>query len=316
MLELRQLECFYMVGILKNFTKAAEQLHISQPAITKAIQCLEQELNVRLFDRSQKHVVLTAEGQVFFSQAERILSSVKEAVTKMSDFQNAHRGIIKMGVPPMIGAYLFPDMIAHFKQLHPLVDIKFFEAGSLEIVSKIEKGELDLAIAILPENKQVFKTLPIMEEAFLLCTHAGHPLAQYPTVNFNQLRNESFILLKPGNYQYNAVFQNCAAYNYTPNVILTSNHFKTIKGLVASGLGISFLMRMVMREDDPSIITIPLKEPIKCRIGLVWSESKYLPHTGKAFIKFIKEYVQPEQAKPGKLNGPKNSHTAPAAKVM
>lgn len=303
-MELRQLECFYMVSKLRNFTKAAEQLHISQPAITKAIQCLEQELSVRLFDRGQKYVVLTVEGEVFFSQAERILSSVKEAVTEMSEFQNAHRGVIKLGVPPMIGAYLFPNMIAHFKQMYPLVDFKVFEAGSLEIVSKIEKCELDLAIAILPENNLRLKTLPIMEEEFLLCTHPNHSLTQYQSISFSQLRNESFILLKPGNYQHHAVFQNCASYNYTPNIILTSNHFKTIKGLVASGLGISFLMRMVMHDDCP-IVTIPLNEPIKCRIGLVWGESRYLPHTCKAFIKFIKEYVKFDQTKLGQPNDPR-----------
>jgi DNA-binding transcriptional LysR family regulator len=287
-----------MVSKLKNFTKAAEQLHISQPAITKAIQCLEQELNVRLFDRCQKHVVLTIEGQVFFSQAERILSSVKEAVTEMSEFQNAHRGVIKLGVPPMIGAYLFPNLMVHFKQMHPLVDFKVAEAGSLDTISKIEKGELDLAIAILPENKQSLKTFLIKREEYLLCTQPNNPLAQHQTISFNQLRNESFILLKPGNYQHHAVLQNCALCHYTPNVIIASDHFKTIKGLVANGLGISFLMRMVVQEDpSPSIVAVPLEEPIKCDIGLVWSEGRYLSQTCKAFIKFTKEYVNAEQNK-------------------
>jgi DNA-binding transcriptional LysR family regulator len=288
-MEFRQLECFYMVSKLSNFTKAAEQLHVSQPAITKAIHCLETELNLRLFDRDQKRVTLTPQGQALLVQTERILSSVKDAVSEMSEFHNTHSGVIKLGVPPMIGAYMFPTIIANFRQQYPLIDFEVFEDGSLDIVSKVDTGELDLAIAILPESRLSLKTLPIMEEEFVLCVHPNSPLLRNKIVSFSQLRNEAFILLKPGNFQYQNVLKKCSAYHYSPNVILTSNHFKTIKGLVANGVGISFLMRMVV-EEYPFVTTVPLAEPINCEIGLVWKEGKHLPQVCKTFIAFVKEF--------------------------
>lgn len=288
-MELRQLECFYMASKLCNFTKAAEQLHISQPAVTKAIHCLETELNVRLFDRFQKKVTLTLEGQALLVQTERILSSVKEAVSEMSEFQNAHRGLIKLGVPPMIGAYLFPNIIAKFKQLYPLIDFQVFEEGSVEIVSKVESGELDLAIAILPERKPSLRTIIIAKEEYVLCVHPRSPLTRYNSISFSQLKNEPFILLKPGNYQHQAILKECSNYNYSPDIILTSNHFKTIKGLVANGVGISFLMRMVAHE-YPYAATIPLSKPLHCNIGLIWKDGRHLPQVYKTFISFVKEY--------------------------
>lgn len=291
-MELRQIEYFCMVGKLHSFTRAAEQLHISQPSITQAIRKLEEEIDVQLFDRSKKKAVLTAEGQAFLLRMEKILDDCQQAVQEAKDFKTWRKGTVKLGVPPMIASYLFPDIFSCFKQAYPgLKLIAFEETSSLDAAAKLEKDELDLAIIILPENSETLNTLVITQEQLVLCTHPNHPLRQQKSVRFDQLKNEQFILLKEKSYQHQIVISRCLRQHFVPNTILSSNQIKTIKNLIANGSGISLLMTMVVRN-DPQIAVVPLQEPIAFDIGLAWKKDKCLSNASIAFIKFIKEQYE------------------------
>lgn len=288
-MELRQIEYFCMVGKLQSFTRAAEQLHISQPSITQAIRKLEEEIDVQLFDRSKKKAVLTLEGQAFLSRMEKILDDCQQAIQEAKDFKTWRKGTVKLGVPPMIESYLFPDIFSCFKQAYPgLQLIAFEETSSLDAAAKLEKDELDLAIIILPENSETLNTSVITQEQLVLCMHPNHPLRQQKTVRFDQLKNEQFILLKEKSYQHQVVVSRCLRQHFMPNTILSSNQIKTIKSLIANGSGISLLMTMVVR-DDQHIAVVPLQEPIIFDIGLAWKKDKCLSNASIAFIKFIKE---------------------------
>ena len=107
-MELRQLEYFQMASRLRNITRAAERLRVSQPNITVAIKKLEAELGIQLFDRSQKQLALTPEGAVFLNRVELALRNIQDAVLEVNDYKQLQKGTIKIGVPPMMGAYLFP----------------------------------------------------------------------------------------------------------------------------------------------------------------------------------------------------------------
>ncbi|MDF2634179.1 MAG: transcriptional regulator, LysR family [Pelosinus sp.] len=286
-MELRQIEYFCMVGKLHSFTRAAEQLHISQPSITQAIRKLEEEIGVQLFDRSKKKAVLTLEGQAFHARMEKVLEDCHLAVQEAKDFKTWRKGTVKLGVPPMIGSYLFPDIFSCFKNMYPgLQLIAFEETSSLETVSKLEKDELDLAIIILPKNSETLNTLVITQEQLVLCMHPDYPLRQQQSVSFDQLKNEKFILLKERSYQHQVVISRCLQQHFMPNTILCSNQIRTIKGLISNGSGISLLMKMVVR-DDPQIAVVPLDEPITFDIGLAWKKNKCLSNASMAFINFI-----------------------------
>jgi len=232
-MELRQIEYFCMVGKLNSFTRAAEQLHIAQPSITQAVQKLEQELDTQLFDRRKKKIVLTTEGQAFLVRMEKVLDAFHQAVEELKDFRELRKGTIKVGIPPMILAYLFPDIFSSFKNTYPSLQlVAFEETSSLEVVAKLEKDELDLAIIILPENSTTLDTLVITHEQLVLCMHPQHHLRQQQSISFDQLKNEKFILLKEESYQHQIVINRCLRYNFMPNTIVSSNQIKTIKGLI------------------------------------------------------------------------------------
>lgn len=297
-MELRQLEYFEAVSRLQNFTRAAEELHVAQPSITNAIQKLEEELGVFLFDRSQKKIAITAEGQAFQVRIKKILFDIRQAVHEMEDFRKLNRGSIKFAAPPMIGAYLFPNIFNLFKSTYPNLDLAVYEEGSLAARSMLEREELDLGLIILPESSTVLNTAPITREEIVLCVAAGHPLRSANQVAFSQLEQEPFILLKEEFFHRRLVLEECARHGFTPRVVFSSNQIETIKAMVASNAGISFLMNMVVRN-QPQLVGIPLAEPLSITIGLAWKKGKYLSRAAQVFIDFIVEYTKSSQFRGG-----------------
>lgn len=289
-MEMRQLEYFQAVSRLQNFTRAAQELHVSQPSITNAIQKLEEELGVLLFDRSQKKVTLTPEGTAFYDRVEKILFDIRQALEEMDDFSKLNRGTIKFAAPPMIGAYLFPNIFNLFKLAHPHLDLVVYEEGSLAARAMLEREELDLGIIILPECAAMLNSIPITSQEIVLCLSPEHRLSTAPSVSFTQLRDESFVLLKEEFFHRRLVLDECARHGFTPRIVFSSNQIETVKAMVASNVGISFLMKMVVRN-HANLVGVPLTEPLSINIGLVWKKGKYLSRAAQAFIDFIVEYT-------------------------
>lgn len=290
-MELRQLEYFQAVSRLQNFTRAAEELHVAQPSITSSIQKLEEELGVTLFDRSQKKVTLTTEGLAFHGRIDKIMFEVRQAIEEMDDFRKLNKGTITFAAPPMIGAYLFPNIFNLFKSAHPNLDLVVYEEGSLAARTMLEKEELDLGMIILPENPTVLNTIPITQEEIMLCLSPGHPLSLAQSVSFSQLKDEAFVLLKEEFFHRRLVLDECARHGFTPRIVFSSNQIETIKAMVASNVGISFLMDMVIRN-HPNLVGVSLAEPLSITIGLAWKKGKYLSKAAQAFIDFIVAYTR------------------------
>lgn len=293
-MELRQIQYFCKVATLKSFTQAAEQLHITQPTITHAIHKLEEELDIQLLDRNKRRALLTLEGEVFYDKMRKVIENIDETVYELQELKALRKGTIKLGVPPMIGAYMFPWVFLNLKKSYPELKLMISEEeSSLTAAQKIEMGDLDLAIIILPENSETIDSFVITQEEYVLCVCPEHPLNSMGRVNFEQLRNEQFILLKDGSLQKRIIISRCLRYNYTPNVIFSSSQVQTIKGLVTNGAGISFLMKMVV-NNDPNIAIVPIDEPINFNIGLAWKKGKYLSKAALVLVDFMRNIKIPK----------------------
>lgn len=264
-------------------------MHVAQPSITKAIHQLEAELGILLFDRSQKKNALTAEGRAFYVRVERILREMGEAVAEMNDYRNLHKGTIKIAIPPMIGAYIFPNIFFGFRQRYPSLEMLVFEEGSLAARAMLEREELDLGLVILPEHSTVLETKPMVQEEIRLCVNPEHPLASRKQVSFAELRNEPFVMLKEDSYHRRLILTECEKFGFAPRIIFSSNQIQTIKGLVANGVGVSFLFSMAAR-DNSRIISIPLEQPLTISIGLAWKRDKYMSKASQILVEFIRDY--------------------------
>ena len=286
-MELRQLEYFQMASRLKNITRAAQRLRVSQPNITVAIKKLEAELGVQLLDRSQKQLALTPEGAVFQKRIELALRNIRDAVLEVNDYKQLQKGTIKIGIPPMMGAYLFPKVFSGFRHIHPKLDVLLYEEGSLTIREKLESDELDFGIIIVPESTPNLNVLKMSRSQLMVCVAQKSPLATREMITPEDIDDSDLIMLKAGSYLRQIVQGKLSELKISPRTVLESGQIVTIKGLVAHQVGIAFLLDFIC-QDAADIKAIPFYEPIFVDIGLAWKKERYVSKAAQAFIDFCK----------------------------
>lgn len=286
-MELRQLEYFQLASRLKNITRAAQRLRVSQPNITVAIKKLEAELGVQLFDRSQKQLSLTPEGRVFLKRIEIALRNIEDAVLEVNDYKQLQKGTIKIGIPPMMGAYLFPKVFSGFRRAHPHLDVLLYEEGSISIREKLESDELDFGIIIVPDSAPNLNVLKMSRNQLMVCVAQTSPLALKKQITAKEIAASDLIMFKEGAYLREVVQNKLVAMKISPRTVLESSQIVTIKGLVAHDVGIAFLLDFICK-DSADIKPIPFCDPIFVDIGLAWKRERYVSKAAQAFIDFCK----------------------------
>ena len=295
-MELRQLEYFQMASRLRNITRAAERLRVSQPNITVAIKKLEAELGIQLFDRSQKQLALTPEGAVFLNRIELALRNIQDAVLEVNDYKQLQKGTIKIGIPPMMGAYLFPKIFPSFQKKYSHLDIYLHEEGSMSIREQLERDELDFGIIIISGASHNLQLLPMTTSQIVACVPENSPLAAKDRLTKEDIAAANVIMLKEGSFLRQTILGKLKEQSITPNIVLESNQVVTIKGLVASGVGISFLLDMVL-EDAPGVKAIPLEVPLFVDVGLAWKKDRYISKAAQSFIDFCRDTLRKHKNK-------------------
>lgn len=277
-----------MASRLKNITRAAQRLRVSQPNITVAIKKLEAELGVQLFDRSQKQLTLTPEGKVFLKRIDLALRNIEDAILEVNDYKQLQKGTIKIGIPPMMGAYLFPKVFSGFRHLHPNLDVMLYEEGSLSIREMLESDALDFGIIIVPESTPNLEVLKMSRSQLMVCVSQRSPLASKHEIKPRDIAASDLIMMKEGSFLRQVVQEKLSALKISPRTVLESGQIVTIKGLVEHQVGIAFLLDFIC-ENSPNIKAIPFYEPIFVDIGLAWKREKYVSKAAQAFIDFCKK---------------------------
>ena len=290
-MELRQLEYFQMASRLKNITRAAERLNVSQPNITVAIKKLETELGIKLFDRSQKQLSLTPEGNIFLNRIELALRSIQDAVLEVNDYKQLQKGTIKIGIPSMIGAYLFPKIFSSFQQLYPHLDIYLYEEGSMTIREQLERDDLDFGIVIISDASASLQLLHMSRNQIVACIPEKHPLARKDSISINDVANADLIMLKEGSFLRQLVLSKIKRANIMPEIVLESNQIETVKGLIASNVGIAFLLDFIVKG-APGIKAVPFDDPIYVDLGLAWKKDRYISNAAQSFIDFCRNTMK------------------------
>ena len=285
-MELRQLEYFCAVSSLESFTKAANFLHVSQPSVTKTVQALETELNLELFDRSQKHICLTDEGAVFFFHAKKILQDVQAAKLAMKPFKVQTSGVIRFGVPPMVESYLFPNFFIKFQAANPTITLNLQECSDSNSVNeKLDNNELDFGIIFLTPDEHLENSLPLLNDEFYLCLSLKHKLADAEKISFVALKKEKFILQPSGTVQNLMTMQRSASAGFAPDVLLSTSQLKTIKELVSNNAAVALIPHFAITTSE-TFKAIPISPPIKFVVALAWNGLKELSPLFTHFLNF------------------------------
>lgn len=293
-MEIRHLEYFMEVARYCSFTKAAQTLYISQPAISKAIKSIEDELGIVLFDRSGKRVVLTDAGKILYQQAQSIVKSFRSLSSEINDLMNLEKGIIRIGLPPMIGANFFPKVIVEFHEKYPNITIQLVEVGAKRVETEVGNGNLDMGVAVLPTDEDAFHTFQIVKDSLRLIVHPSHPLAEREAVSLSELAAEDFVFFHEDFTLHDRILEECLKLGFEPNILSKSSQWDFIVEMVAFNLGVALMPETICRELT-CVKVIPLVEPkIPWHLGIIWRKDGYISFAAREWIRMLELYWEEE----------------------
>jgi len=291
-MDVRKLEYFETVARLGNFTKAAEELHVSQPSITISIRSLEEELGVTLMSRNQRRVLLTTEGEILYQKAKHILADVNNTMQQMKDLGKAANKVIRIGISPIIGGTLFPLLFSGYRKVCPDVRYHILEKGSHGILEELIKGSIMLGyIVFLPDLEDRFNVLQTLQGEIHALLHKDSPLCRYDRVPFSVLASQPLIYLPTHSFLRREVDQLFSRHGIIPQVIHEPSQMITTFELVAAGLGVSFLLhnQMHMVKNNSLLVTRPLEDQREYRAGFVWKKDGYLSEISRKLLDYVQE---------------------------
>lgn len=286
-MDLRHLRYFVCVAEEMHFGRAAQRLGISQPPLSQQIRALEDELGVRLFERTSRRVSLSEAGRMFLPEAREVLAKVDHAAQVARLTQQGELGRLRLAFTASVPFVpRIADALYAFRQAHPRVELKLHELGRDEQIARVESGELDIGIVrgfdppLLPGG-MVSKCL--LEEEMLIAVRKDHPLAQHEVVAIPDLAGVSLVVYaSTRSADFNAhFFALCEEAGFRPNVALEVASFATLLGLVAAGFGATILARSLARLQVENLVLRPLSSDVTSRLWMVHKQD--LPPIAQAF---------------------------------
>lgn len=287
-MELRQLRVFMEVAKHKSMTKAAESLHISQPALSKSIKALEEELGMTLMIRTNKNSEVTDAGNIVLEYALKMNTLLDEMNTTLNDLTSLNRGQINMGLPPIIGSLFFPRVMAKFHRAYPNVELNLAEYGGARVVKSVEEGEVELGVAVMPIDNREFHVYPIVEEKMKLLVYKEHRYASREQVNLKDLKEEEFIFYHEEFALYKIMKDHFIAAGFTPKILFKSSQWDLMSEMVAANLGVTILPESICnRASNPDIKIINLEQEIIWKLAVITKKDRYISNACRMFIDFI-----------------------------
>jgi LysR family transcriptional regulator, hydrogen peroxide-inducible genes activator len=288
-MEMQQLRYVVAVARTGNFSRAAEQCHVSQPSLSQQVQKLEDELGERLFDRMKREAKPTPHGEAFLRRAVRILEEVDAAKREATDAKDLLRGTIHVGVLPTIAPYLLPDVMAEFMEKYPGVEIVVQEDTTARLLKHALAYEIDFALASRPIRDERLELRPLFAEELLLALPPGHPLTRKRTVAAADLEGERLIVMKEGHCLGDQVLRFCDRRDLHPNISFRSAQLETVQSLVRAGLGISLIPAMAAQRDHGEALeyrSLPSPRPERAIVAL-WPKQRPPARAANEFLKMI-----------------------------
>jgi DNA-binding transcriptional LysR family regulator len=288
-LEFKQLECFIEVTRTGNFTTAAENLFITQPALSRIIKSLEDELGTPLFIRTRKKLIETDAGRVLKKHALKIQEQMQLLDAELDNMLMFKKRHVRIGLPTITNTIFFSQLIASFHQEYPEVTFQLEEDGSKGIEEKIVNDLLDFGVVVLTEKNNNLNKYMFVNEKLKLVVPSSHSLAGKQEVSLQELKEESFIMFSRDFELRNLVITACREAGFQPKIISETSQLDFIQEMVAYNIGITLLPESTCLELKNDFQTIPVTNPtIEWNLAMIWKKDAYLSQVAKEFIRFAK----------------------------
>lgn len=286
-----QISHFISVSEHGNFTRAAKELFISQPALSRSIQRLEEELGQPLFERKPRSVELTDAGETFLERATQILALVKESKAEICD--DGQRGRIRVAAIPTIAPYFLPELLRRFSTLRPLATLAVYESTTDELIKKLQVGDLDIGILALPIDHRELEVEELFDEELFLVLPIHHPLADQPVISPDLLEPHPFVLLDEAHCLSDNVKSYCRRNSTHPVAVERVNQLVMVQELVSLGQGVSMIPAMARRLDlSETRVYRTIENPTPKRtVVAAWNPYRYDSRLMKEFRETLNEYA-------------------------
>lgn len=256
-MDLRQLRYFIAVAETGSFSRAAERLHVSQPPLSTQIKSLEDELGVRLFDRGNRGVSLTAAGSVFLVETQAALAQLEQARSKALRADRGDIGTLSIGFISIADYSILPPALKSYRSQHPLVEVQLHELTTDTQIGELRAAKLDLGIGLAPVSEPDLEFERILREKLVLAAPSGHPLTKKrgDAIDLGTLSKESFIVpprdVAPG--LYDLTITHCHSFGFAPRITQHARQMQTVIGLVSSGMGFALVPSSVRNLKRPGV---------------------------------------------------------------
>ncbi len=247
-MEFDQLQYFLRVADAANFTRAAEELGISQPALSRSIQRLEEELGQPVFERKGRSVALTEAGTLLQRRAQHILSVIEDTKAEICD--DGESGRVRIGAIPTIAPFFLPDVLRKFSQEFPRARLVVHEETTDKLIKSCTQGEIDVGVLALPISVKYLEVQELFEEELLLVLPPDHPLAEKPHIQLSDIEPLPFVLLDEAHCLTDHIVSFCRQRSFQPVAVEHTSQLAMVQELVSLSHGVSMIPEMARRLDQ------------------------------------------------------------------
>ncbi|MEM8736753.1 MAG: LysR family transcriptional regulator [Planctomycetota bacterium] len=291
-MEFDQLKNFIKVAQLGNFTRAAEELGLSQPAISRSIARLEDEIGQPLFERQTRKVALTDAGELLQARAQQILSIIDDTKNEICD--DGQSGRIRVAAIPTIAPFFLPELLGQFARKYPKAQVTVQEDTTDNLLKRLTQGEIDLVVIALPVPAKYVEIETLFEEELLLVLPSDHPLNEQRKISVGDLENLPFVLLDEAHCLSDSIVSFCRQRSFHPVSMERTSQLATVQELVALNHGVSMIPRMARVLDESRRRTyrhLSGHRPSRTVVS-VWNPYRFQSKLLKAFQSELRQYAQ------------------------
>lgn len=310
-----EMQYIYQVYESGSFSKAAQALYLTQPALSIAIQKVETEIGMPLFNRDKKPLELTDAGKVYIEKVKQIMHLEAELSRELSDLSNLNTGNLVLGGTHYLNSYILPPVLTAFQKQWPGVHVELVEAGSYELVDMLRENKIDLTFNCILTPRDSFRRTPIFKDNVLIAVPASYPVNQVmadsaltakdilfrrnmredcPSVTLEFFADTPFVLLTKENNLHSRSLAMFAEANIKPIIRLQVTQLVTAYHLACSGLGAAFISDWMVLYDHDDMLYYKINHPLAVRqFDVVSSSRNYLSKPQKAFIDSLSSYYHP-----------------------
>ncbi len=296
---MQQLKYFVAVAETRHFTQAAEQAGVTQPSLSKQIHVLETELGAPLFTRSRGNIMLTPAGEALLPRARRILADVETARLEVQELIGVRRGRLRLGATPSLCTSLVAPVLRRYQEGYPGVRLMLEEGGSQDLVGKLARGGLDLALIVLPEHgtDPALRAEPILRESLVVASSTTLPApTEAGTLRLSELDGQPLVMFRPGYDLRDATLEACRRAGFTPTFAIEGGEMDAVLGFVEAGLGVALVPSLVL-SGRTRLRSTPLAPPgVQRTIALAHRRDVTPTHAARALREVLLAYVHEESA--------------------